>query len=447
MPGSHLSRWTLAWFGAGLGSLLLACGLVLAGGAGPQDWARGSGLAAVHLFALGWLGLVVQGALIQFVPVLSARQLAFPALALPALIASAAGAMALGAGFYGLDGAAALRLLFVAAPGLIGLGFALLTIMIGGTVVNRVALGLAEVQMLLLAFVALAALWLSGTVLALTLSGVAFVVERTAALPLHMMLGIAGWLSVAAFGVSYKLFAMFLLAPEKGGRLRRAVFVAAGLSLVFLLVGLLEVLVGRAPVAATAAAVGFLPLTGVLYLAEITRLWRSRRRLVPEVHMLCSRAGLAFLGLATLLAVPGWRIGGAWAEAAVFAALVGWLSTLTLAQMVKIVSFLTWIQIFAPRIGRQPVPTVHKLIDAKAVAACLGLWSAGAAFGCAALLLGSSVGFKIAIAMLTLAVLRLVRELIAILRLTHLAAHERPARVSPLILPVLKPNYTAEPRS
>ncbi|MDQ7774685.1 MAG: hypothetical protein Q4615_01660 [Paracoccus aminovorans] len=446
MPGKHLSRWTLAWFGSALLLLLAACGLGLIGIGGPGNWARGSGLALVHVFALGWLCQVMMGALVQFVPVLAARPLALPVLALPALLATFAGVLALALGFLALDGHEALRVLFLVAPALIGLGFALVAAMVGATLLARDSLRLAEVRMVLLALVGLGGLWLSGAVMVLTLSGLGPEVALPQALPLHMLFGIGGWLSLAAFGVSYKLFAMFLIAPDDGGRLRSAVFLAAGVLVAGLLAALLMVLAGRSAAWAAGLALGVVPVLILLYLAEIARLWQSRRRAAPEVNMAWSRAALAFLGLAMALAVPGWLLGGPWAEAAVFAALVGWLSTLTLAQLIKIVGFLTWIQVFAPRIGRQPVPMVQKLIDARSATACLALWSAGTAAGCLALLLASPAGFRIAAGLLTLAALGIVRELIAVRHLSHIAAEERPSRLPPLILPLFQPRQTAESR-
>ncbi|MDR0807887.1 MAG: hypothetical protein LBE86_01965 [Gemmobacter sp.] len=447
MPGKSLSRWTMAWFGSALLFLLGACAMALFGLAGPGEWSRGAGMAVVHLFVLGWLCQVMLGALIQFVPVLAARPLAFPGLALPALAFSSAGIMALAAGFLTLDGHEALRPLFLLGPFSIGAAFMLVAVTVGATVLHRACLRLAEVRLVVLAMVALSGLWLSGAVMALTLAGTRIAVDLTEALPLHMLLGLGGWLSLAAFGVSYKLFAMFLLAPEQGGMVRRAVFLTAVLVVALALWALCLLLAGRSGGRAVSVAIGLVPALTMIYLGEITRLWRSRRRPVPEANMLWSRMGLLFLALAALLIVPGWQFGGVWAEAAVFVALVGWLSLLTLAQMVKIVSFLTWVQIFAPRIGRQPVPVVQKLSDARAVASGLAFWSVGTVVGCLALLLGSSGGFLFAVLLLTLGALGVMRELIAIRHLSHLEPAERPACLPHLVLPFTFSRARAEARS
>ena len=123
----------------------------------------------------------------------------------------------------------------------------------------------------------------------------------------------------------------------------------------------------------------------------------------------------------------------------VVAALAGWLSLLTLAQLVKITSFLTWIQVFAPRIGRGPVPLVQDLTDPRAAGRGLALWAAGAAGGTLSLLLALPFGFRLSLAGMLLAALGLAWELLAIRRLSHLPPALRPAARPPLLFPSFSP--------
>src|SRR3546814_19354735 len=57
-----------------------------------------------------------------------------------------------------------------------------------------------------------------------SLSSGPFVTIAAAGVPLHAIAGLGGWLTFAAMGVSYRLLAMFMLAPELEGRRTRAVF-------------------------------------------------------------------------------------------------------------------------------------------------------------------------------------------------------------------------------
>ncbi|MDQ1900538.1 hypothetical protein RAH32_08780 [Paracoccus sp. WLY502] len=435
MLGKALSRWTLAWFASAMAFLLAALAMATFGLAGPGRWSEGWALAAVHLFALGWLCQMMLGSLIQFVPVLTARPLILPRLALPALILCGAGTLSLAGGFLALDGWPT-GVLLAAGPVLLGLAFGLAMLMLGGTLVATRAWRTQDGSTVLLALLALPVLWVTGAGMGWAFGGIAW---GAALLPdglsLHVLLGAGFWLTLAAMGVSYRLFPMFLIAPDGSSPWRRAALIAAALALALLLAALGVLLAGGDPLPLAVACGLACAFAAGLYLGEIRRIWQSRRAPAPETNMQWSRAALAFLALAALLVAPALILGGPWAEAAVFVALAGWLSTLTLAQMVKITSFLTWIQVFAPLIGRAPVPMVHDLTDARAAGRSLALWVAGVLVGAAALAAQVPALFDIAALVLLLAALLHGHELIAIRRLRHLSETARPAGLPPMILP------------
>ncbi|WP_151720817.1 hypothetical protein [Gemmobacter serpentinus] len=445
MLGKSLSPWTLSWFGAAMIALLLSLLLALATGIGPENLDRPEALAIVHLFALGWLTQVMLGALVQFVPVLAARPLAFSRLALPALLCSCFGTVTLAGGFLSLDGYEIARPFFLLGPVALGLSFAMLAVMILSTLITRQTLRLPEVRMVIVALAGLAGLWLSGAAMVSTLTGSHLAVDISQALPLHMLFGIGGFLTFAACGVSYKLFAMFLLAPEAASWQRRAVFSLAALMAGLMLTGLV-MLAGAGSLAPLLIGVCAISLVGcALYLDDVRRLWRARRRPVPELNMSWSRVALGFLALSVLLLPFAVWQGGALARASVFAALVGWLSTLTLAQMIRITAFLTWIQVFAPLIGRRKVPVVQSLTHPRRAGLALTIWSLSAGIGTLSLATGFHTGFRLALCGLLIAATQILCELGAIRCLSHLSPPERPARLPPLILPnFMKPPHSGE---
>src|SRR5690606_11962813 len=80
----------------------------------------------VHLVAIGWLSLLMCGAMFQFVPVLIARPLIHDQLPLPALACLLSGLVALICGFLWLDGQVEAAMpFFPIAATLLGSGFAL----------------------------------------------------------------------------------------------------------------------------------------------------------------------------------------------------------------------------------------------------------------------------------------------------------------------------------
>lgn len=432
MPGKELSRWTLAWFASAMAFLLaaLAAAVVLP----IDDWGTGRAVALVHLFTLGWLGQTVLGALLQFVPVLAARPLALPRLALPTLLLTASGTATLAAGFLALEGWAPGAALLTTAPVLLALAFALALAMLLPTLIRAPRRCDSAGRMVLLALACLPLVWLSGSGMAAELLGQGIGIPLLPdALPLHILLAVGGWFGLVSFGVGYRLYSMFLLAPEREGALRRATFGAAATMLAVLGAGWLVLILGQAP--SLWPVLGAAAVAALCHMTDFQRLWRGRRRVATEPNMQMTPVALGFLGLALLLSLPALWHGTPWTEAAVFAALAGWLSLLTLAQMMKIVSFLTWIQVFAPRIGRGRVPMVQDLTDAAATRRGLWLWTIGAGAGTLALLARSSLAFNAAAALLLLATLLLARELLAIRRLRHLPADLRPATTPPLFIP------------
>jgi hypothetical protein len=434
MPGKELSRWTMAWFATAFAFLVLALLGLATGWAGPGHWASGQALALAHLAGLGWLGLAMLGALIQFTPVLVARPLFWPDLALPALICLGLGCGGLALGFLGLQGWPPGLTLLSLAPWLLGLGLAMTIAMLLPTLLAACGWRNAAGRMVLAGLFALLLVWITGASMAEALAGQDFGAALLPdGLPLHILLALGGWLSLSAFGVSYRLFAMFLLAPDTDGRLRRATFGLGILALVTTCTALGLVLQARTPILIVPILLAV--LVAVLFLFDIRRLWQSGKRPQVEVNMQMTRLALLWLALALPLALAAAFRGGIWAEAAIFALMAGWLSLLTLAQMIKIVSFLTWIQVFAPCIGRSKVPMVQALTHAAQTRRWLRLWAIGTALGTLGLLAQTPGLFRAAAALLLVAALGILIELRSIRRCQHLAPDQRPAQLPPLILP------------
>ncbi len=105
MFGATLSRWTLSYFASSLAFLIAGVGLMVEGFGYPFHGIRApETLILVHIIAIGWLALLMGGALLQFVPVLVARPLWGSGGGLPALLLLLAGLVGLLCGFAGMAG-------------------------------------------------------------------------------------------------------------------------------------------------------------------------------------------------------------------------------------------------------------------------------------------------------------------------------------------------------
>ncbi|TAJ27642.1 hypothetical protein [Bosea sp. (in: a-proteobacteria)] len=435
MPMPSLSRWTMSYFAAALGCLLAAEGLAVLGiGYPAAGMSEPATLMLVHLVAIGWLSLAMAGALLQFVPVLAARPLASPYLALPTLMSLVAGLLLLCAGFATLAGWAdvPLGLLPLGGLSLLG-GLLLLVVMLGRTLAGLRRLDpFAGIIRGGLACLALTAL--GGAAFSTILSGRggalgAFGTLLPGGLPFHALLGFGGWLGLIAFGVSYRLFAMFMIAPEPSGGRMNLLVTAAGMGLVLAAAGLGAPTVGLDGGSGLAATVSLLlALATGFYGRDMLTLYRSRRRKALEINMLASLPAFAALGFG-IGALPIALIAGAgegFVAAASFLLVFGWLGGLTLAQLTKIVPFLTWLEAYAPRIGKGPAPRVGELLAARRPLVWFTLYYGGTVLGSGALACGAPLGFRLAMTLALAGTAGIAAEFVRVRRLSQVKAADRP---------------------
>ncbi|MGB3809439.1 MAG: hypothetical protein WA943_05040 [Parvibaculum sp.] len=368
MIAAGVSRWTMLHLGAAVVALLIAEVLLVSGYTDLIEGLRApETLIAVHLLTVGWLSLLMLGALFQFVPVITNSQLFSQRLPIIGFVAIVVGLAGMIAGFAALGGNEFLPLaclpvggvlvlsglgigafniaatlwrarplpmqaLFVAA----GLGFLVLTGLIG--ICFALALSLPEPPAML----------------------VGFIRDGLAA---HVAGGLGGWFTLTAMGVSYRLLSMFMLAPEEA---RWTSYAALALTSGGLLLLMGAILFAGDNSQSVAFAGAFLAALGIgFYLADIVHLFRQRKRRDLELNSIAAAVALGFLAFAiastTIAAITGTltRFSAALGYLFVF----GWLSGLGLSQLYKIVPFMTWLEVFGRRLGKGPVPRVQDLVN------------------------------------------------------------------------------------
>ena len=276
----------MAYFACALFNLILAGVWTLSGQSYPMQPLSAPGtLIAVHLTTVGWLTLLMLGALAQFVPVITAKPLPSQRLALIALILIEAGLAFMIMGFLALYGMLPLplRVLLPAGGSLVAVGLVTITLDIllpllqSGPKSLPARMVVAALGFLLAAAVLglLFALGLGVTAAATRLSGLlAF------GLRLHLIAGLGGWFLLAAVGVSYKLLSMFMLAPEERGMLGEAIFVLLGFGVLLAWgSGILDWWF-HWPAWRAAFWLGFAAVVAgvVLYLVDMARLYSERKR-------------------------------------------------------------------------------------------------------------------------------------------------------------------------
>ena len=230
----------------------------------------------------------------------------------------------------------------------------------------------------------------------------------------HMVGGLVGWFTLTALGVSYRLLGMFMLAPDDRGRFGHTAFVttAGGLAIAWL-ASLAQMLDRPAlhilmTLGEVVAALGVM-----LYLADMVRLYRARRRRSLELHSVAAAASLCALAVSIVLLVMV-DFASSFDDVtgpALYLLVFGWLSGLALGQLYKLVPFLTCLHRYNSLLGKAPVPSVEELVSQHRAAPWFALYFAAVATGTTCGLLGWPIFWRLAVAAHLLATIGVVREL------------------------------------
>lgn len=428
----------MSYFAAALLALLVAEGLMVSGFGFPfADLRAPETLVLVHLAAIGWLSLLMCGALFQFVPVLVAKPIYSNRLPLLTLIFLLLGLAGLLAGFLQLAGHFNTQRSFLPIGGtLLGLGIVLVLWNLGRTLWSGRPLPLPA-RFVAAGLVGLAATASYGIIFTLVLGGAPssgpLAILVVSGVPVHAALGLGGWLTITAMGVSYRLLAMFMLAPELDGRRPRTALWLGAIALALLIAGATAAICLGAGIDAALAAAGLLGLAAaVLYGADIAYLYRARKRRTIELNSRMAVPALASFAAAIVLIVLLVALGRLADQigAVVFLTVFGWLSGLGLAKLYKIVPFMTWLECYGPILGKAKTPRVQDLVVERRARKWFVLHYVAVWSGTIVLLLNLPMAFRFAALGMIIAAGGIIAELLRARRLSDIPAASRLAETA-----------------
>ena len=298
-------------------------------------------LALTHTVTLGWITLTIMGASYQLTPIVLQRPVWSARLARGQLTLMIVGVIGMVSHFFIADWSG-----LVWGAGLVTLGIA-------AHVVN---LGMAVRSVRPRTFTSAMFILALGGLAATAGAGLALAVDRIVpflSLPFfprlyaHFHLAVLGWITPMVLGVGARLFPIFMHAPAATGWPPRAQLwgLACGVPLTVAGLALAAPTVTIAGALAIAAAV-----TG--HLASLLGMTRARRGPAFDGALRFVITGAAMLAVATLMGLgfalnvlDGPRLGLAYA----ILVLGGWMSLTIVGMMLKIVPFLVWYRVYAPR--------------------------------------------------------------------------------------------------
>jgi len=317
-------------------------------------------LALTHALTLGFLAMVMLGALMQMLPVVAGATMPFSrAVGWITHALLALGSTALMAGFLTGD-----ALLYQVGMALLASAFLVFLLAASSSLVRAVASD--TVSGMRLAMLCLAITAALGLALALSRSTGWVLAETAAAIAAHAVLGLLGWVLLLVVSVAYQVVPMFQITPPYPPRLARWF---APVLFALLVILALAPLLPQAAASAVAliAQVGL--AAGILAFALVTlRLQSRRRRKLPDVSLDFWRLGMASL----IASVAAWmlaRLSPAWADSDAYPLLLGVLFiggfavSVVSGMLYKIVPFLAWFHLQAQLQARAgSIPNMKEMI-------------------------------------------------------------------------------------
>jgi len=383
IPAAFFVTAPIAAVGAGLLLVVRGAAALTSGWSPPT-------LALTHLGTLGFLAMVMFGALYQVTPVVAGSPvgrirsghavhalLAFGTLGLVTSLSAVHSRVAL----VSISVLAVALLLFVGPVGL-----ALLRAPTRTPTVTGMRVSLAS--LVTLSFLGL---WMAHGH-----AGMRFPGPRDLWIQVHLSVGLLGWIGCLISSVSWQVLPMFYVTPQFSRESQRATLGLVGVGVVLPVVVLFLDLAGALPeawprpntlaaAAALPAAVAVWGLQPSLALRNLSQ--RRRRRLDGSARFW--QAGLlgALLSAAAAAAAlaqpqPRWSLLFGWV------AIWGWAGMIVHGMLTRIVPFLVWFHRFAHVAGRVPVPSLRGLLPDAWTRLGLALHLASLVAGAAAILSG-----------------------------------------------------------
>jgi len=345
-------------------------------------------LAFAHLGTLGFLALVMMGALYQITPVIAGAPVPRVGLAHVVHATFCIGIGLLVVGLYvRVPGAVfwAIALLFPAL---------LLFIIPVAMALRRAPVASATVTGMRLALTALGVTAFLGLWMAHGHSDMHFPGPRPLWVQVHLSAALLGWVGGLICAVSWQVVPMFYLAAPVGQTLRKLTLlaIAAAIVLPVVVVGADYFGVRGAgwsapePLAALAALPALVCVWLVQPAATLAGLRKRRRRRADAslwfwtLGLMVAPATAAAAVAAYALSEPRWDLLFGWL------AIWGWAGSIVRGMLSRIVPFLVWFHRFSPLIGHTPVPSLRNLLPERTIRAGFALHLATLLIGVGAIL-------------------------------------------------------------
>lgn len=321
-------------------------------------------LSIAHLGTLGFLTMVMMGALYQMTAVVAGSPVRRARLGHAVYVLFATGVVALIGGIAGGSPRAVFWAIALLFPAVLMFVIPIVRALLRAPTRNETVTGMI-VALFSFFVTAVLGLWMAHGH-----SGMRFPGPRGLFIQVHLCVGLLGWIGSLIVAVSWQVLPLFTLSKPVDRVARRWVqaLTAAGalvpvVVLVLYSVGAFGASEARASLFAAVAAVpGFVGVWMIHPFVSLRAL-RARRRRRSDPSVLFWNTALFVAPVCGIVAVvaffapdPRWSVLLGWL------ALFGWAGMLVHGMLERIVPFLVWLHRFAPRAGEPGVPSARALL-------------------------------------------------------------------------------------
>ncbi len=315
-------------------------------------------LAITHLLVLGWITMIIFGALYQLLPVILQVKLKSEKLGYFSFVFLLTGTLFLAYSFWNFE---------IGTP--IITGGILIGISVAGFMLNILLTTLKSKETSIEKdFIVAATWWLfftvaAGIALAVNLTHPFLKQEHTELLKLHAHAGIAGWFLQLIFGVASKLLPMFMVSHNINQSYLKYSYLLVNAGLISALTGLyinMPVITVSGAFIVAAGAVCFILYLIIAYRHRVKRKLDTGMTQSMFAFMMLMAAGpLLFLLIFNPDSLSKWNLPMAAAYGSVL--IPGFISALIQGQTYKTLPFIVWLKVYRQKVGKQKIPLPKEL--------------------------------------------------------------------------------------
>ncbi len=332
-------------------------------------------LAITHILALGWITMIISGAMFQLIPVSFHVRVFSISMAYLQYFLLTLGTIGMAAEFYvfntGVIFVVSASLAFVA---LVIFGINVLVTLLRAENLNITGYHYLTAMVFLLLAVSI------GIVLALNLRFGFLDVNHIEILKVHAHVAIVGLITMVVFGAIYQLVPMFSLAYDFSQSFGWLAYFLTTLGLIGY--GTAVVIGGSEFIAKTGTV--FMAAGVFAFLVQCRIIFRKRMRKRLDTGLRQTVVSLMFLGaiaaiviVTSLIRRPAHLSADRIAFIVGFLVFYGYAGMLVMGQMLKIGPFLTWLHKYSDKVGIRDVPALHEMVDQRLARLQFRVWTAG----------------------------------------------------------------------